>query len=68
MTRQAGSSKHTSRVEGHKPGKPAAGQNSSQKSEPCQDILLAARSLGFSYEELLEIKRLYQPMSEGQMK
>ncbi len=28
--------------------------------EPCRDIVEAARSLGFSRKELLEIKRVYQ--------
>ncbi|MEX0346645.1 MAG: hypothetical protein AB3N20_17095 [Rhizobiaceae bacterium] len=48
------------------PGKAAeprnttAGETVNQENEPCRDIVEAARSLGFSRKELLEIKRVYQ--------
>lgn len=36
------------------------GKSAIQEKEPCRDIVEAARSLGFSRKELLEIKRVYQ--------
>lgn len=40
-------------------------RDKSRDGESCQDIVRIARSLGFSHEELLEIRRLYQPAMRG---
>lgn len=68
MKRRAGSSKHDQGREVRSPSDLLGAQDRVQESETCPDIVLAARALGFSREELFEIRRLYQPMPGGSMK
>lgn len=48
--------------------RPANVHNDCRTDPPCQDILRMASAIGFSHKELLEIRRLYQPLAKDRMK
>lgn len=60
MKPQIGSTNQIWPEELAEPRKLTGGKSDIREKEPCRDIVEAARSLGFSRKELLEIKRVYQ--------